>query len=87
MGAVRDFVENAISSLKRLGTGAYQTQERRALSRRSEGRRNSFSRRAYAPRAVFELRFWAKTLWLLYSTYRTFRWGKHGAQHAALTPA
>lgn len=45
IGAVRDFVEKAISSLKRLGAGAYRTQVRRALMHRSEGRRNSFSRR------------------------------------------
>ena len=45
IGVVRSFVEKAISSLKRLGTGAYPTQERHALSRCSEGRRISFSYR------------------------------------------
>jgi hypothetical protein len=41
----RSFVENAISSLKRLGTSAYRTQVRRPLPQRSEGRRILFVRR------------------------------------------
>src|ERR1700743_2877597 len=45
ISVMRNFVENAISSLKRLGTRAYPTQERRALPQCSEGRRISFSHR------------------------------------------
>jgi len=60
----RNFVENAISSLKRLGTGAYPTQEHHASPRCSEGRRILFFRRRLrAARgirfAVFSKRLWA----------------------------
>jgi len=59
----RSFVENAISSLKRLGTRAYQTQARRTLPRCSEGRRNSFLRRGLSGARGIRIAFFAQTLW------------------------
>ncbi|HVU20240.1 MAG TPA: hypothetical protein VHE09_05870 [Rhizomicrobium sp.] len=56
-----NFVEKAISSLKRLGTGAYRTQVPGSHRNAAKESEYCFRAEAYAPRAVFELRKRMKT--------------------------
>jgi hypothetical protein len=70
----RDFVENAISSFKQLGTGAYRTQARCSCRNAAKEDEYRFHLGAYARRDVFQLRFFKKALALYRTTALPLAW-------------